>query len=40
MPVVPPVTTAISPSSLRAMICLLAGETNLWRAAIFRNRNG
>jgi hypothetical protein len=40
MPVLPPVTTAICPSNLRAMIRLLAGETNLWRNAIFRNRNG
>jgi hypothetical protein len=36
--VAPPVTTAICPSSLRAMIPVLAGETNLWRNAVFRNR--
>ncbi|SIT54870.1 hypothetical protein BQ8794_190004 [Mesorhizobium prunaredense] len=34
----PPVTTAIFPSSLRAMICLLAGETNLGGWIILRNR--
>src|SRR5258708_34692904 len=38
MPLVPPVTTAIFPSSLRATICLHAGETNLHWRFLVRNR--
>src|SRR5260221_5647190 len=38
MPLVPPVRTAIFPSSLRAIICLHAGETNLGLQSLVRNR--